>query len=214
MRIEVVCSSKDHPVIECLFDWADSRSVDHDIVIVNECDDLEGGHFLFLVSCTEVVSSEVRKMYEHALVVHASALPFGRGWSPHIWGIIEGKNEIPVTLIEAADEVDTGDIWGQEWITLEGHELYDEINAKVFEASLKLMDTAITGVDRIRPKPQANVAASYYRKRTPEDSKLDPHVTIARQFDLLRVADPDRFPCYFDFRGKRYTVILRKSKES
>ena len=42
------------------------------------------------------------------------------------------------------------------------------------------------------------------------DSRLDPSRSIAEQFDLLRVADPQRFPAFFDLRGHRYLVRLKK----
>ena len=44
-----------------------------------------------------------------------------------------------------------------------------------------------------------------------QDSRLDPHRPIADQFDLLRVADPDRFPAFFDLRGHRYLVRIEKA---
>jgi methionyl-tRNA formyltransferase len=53
---------------------------------------------------------------------------------------------------------------------------------------------------------------TYYRKRIPEDSRIDPCGSIAGQFDLLRVADPERYPAFFDFRGHRYEIRLIKSE--
>lgn len=145
------------------------------------------------------------------LVIHASAVPEGRGWSPHIWQILEGENTIPVTLLEAEDEVDSGLIWHQESIHLRGDELFDEINSKLFRVTFQLMDFAVERKATIQPRPQDDTHATYFRKRTAVDSELDPDKTIAEQFDLLRVADPDRYPCFFEYRGVRFTVILRKS---
>ena len=49
---------------------------------------------------------------------------------------------------------------------------------------------------------------TYMTKRIPADSQLDPCKSIAEQFDLLRVADSQRFPAFFDYRGKRYLVKI------
>jgi methionyl-tRNA formyltransferase len=46
--------------------------------------------------------------------------------------------------------------------------------------------------------------------RTPKDSCIDPHRTIAEQFDLIRVCDPIRFPAFFEYRGQKYALKLEK----
>lgn len=212
MKISIVCSSTEHPVHSYLKQWIDRWSLKHDVELVRKSKDLPGGDILFLISCTEIINSEIRAKYKHSLVVHASAVPDGRGWSPHIWQIVEGKNSIPVTLLEAEEEVDSGAIWNQLSVHLEGHELCDEINSKLFQVILQLMDSAVENVGTVRPRAQESRDPTYYRKRTPEDSRLDPNKTIAEQFDLLRVADPDRFPCFIEYRGKQYAVTLRKMK--
>ena len=43
-------------------------------------------------------------------MIHASDLPKGRGWSPHIWGLINEAQQITISLLEAVDKVDSGDI--------------------------------------------------------------------------------------------------------
>jgi methionyl-tRNA formyltransferase len=64
----------------------------------------------------------------------------------------------------------------------------------------------------VQPAPQdASVAPTYHPRRTPAMSELDPHKTIAEQFDLLRVADPDRYPAFFHFRGHRYVLKIEKA---
>ena len=71
---------------------------------------LVGGDILFLISCNEPISKDVRALFRATLVIHASDLPLGRGWSPHIWQVLEKKRFIKVTLLEAADLVDSGSI--------------------------------------------------------------------------------------------------------
>ena len=52
------------------------------------------------------------------MVLHVSDLPRGRGWSPYIWELINGATFIKVSLIEAKEEVDAGQIWLQEKISI------------------------------------------------------------------------------------------------
>jgi len=180
-------------------------------MLVQSASEASGGDLLFLVSCNEIVSKTVRDRYKHTLVLHAADLPKGRGWSPHIWQVIEGNDSIVISLLDAAEPVDSGDIWRKEKIQLEGHELYDEINELVFAAEVRLMDYAMTHFATIVPARQSG-NPTYYRARTPKDSEIDPRDTLAAQFNLLRVADPDRYPAFFMLHGMRYEISIRKAK--
>ena len=64
---------------------------------------------------------------------------------------------------------------------------------------------------RIAPRDQPiDVDPTYFRLRTPKDSRIDPNRTIAEQFNLIRVGDPIRFPTFFEYKGQRYILKLEK----
>jgi methionyl-tRNA formyltransferase len=212
VRISIVCSNRAYPIFPYLERWLEAQRARHDLSLVTEVSALNGGDLLFLISCSEIVPAVTRARFGHALVVHASALPRGRGWSPHIWQILEGAGTIPVSLLEAEDRVDSGAIWKQVDLQLDGTELYDEINAKLFDVELQLMSFAVENLGRVAPRDQSDAQPTYYRKRVPEDSRLDPYKSIAEQFNLLRVADPVRFPCFLEYKGGRYIVSLKKDE--
>jgi methionyl-tRNA formyltransferase len=106
--------------------------------------------------------------------------------------------------------VDAGPIWAQSSFTLRGDELLDEINEALFSVEFQLMNHAIDNFESIRPRPQSGDAGSYYRRRTAADSRVDPFKSLAEQFELLRVVDPDRYPAFFDYRGCRYKLVISK----
>src|SRR5690606_18402270 len=151
-----------------------------------------------------------RVRYRFCHVLHASALPAGRGWSPHLWQMIDGADGITLSLLEAEDEVDSGQIWSQCYIPVHKRALWDGINELHFQAEMELMRFAVERFGSITPVRQASEGASYYRRRYPSDSEIDPNKTIAEQFDLIRVCDPQRFPAYFYHRGQRYALKLEK----
>lgn len=210
MKISVVCSDIGHPVYPHLRSWCDARSATHSVELVTRIAALSGGDLLFLISCSEIVPAELRSRYQVALVIHASDLPAGRGWSPLVWQILEGRNEIAVSLLEAADPVDSGPIWQKRQLRFDGTELHEELNAALFAAELELMDYALENMGKVQPVPQDEAGASWYSRRHPEDSKLDPERSLAEQFDLLRVADPDRYPAYFEYRGASYDIVIKR----
>jgi methionyl-tRNA formyltransferase len=210
MKITLLCSDAGHPVFPKLSAWAALHSGKYEIEVVTSSKDLSGGDILFLISCHELIPPSVRGGYSKTLVIHAGDLPNGRGWSPHVWAVLEGQKHIVVTLLEAEDAVDTGAIWAKESFDLEGHELYDEINEKLFDAELKLMTFAVGAFSTIQPLPQPCNGATYYRRRKPEDSKIDIEKSIVEQLALLRVSDPGRYPAYFEKDGYIYEIVLRK----
>jgi methionyl-tRNA formyltransferase len=141
-------------------------------------------------------------------------LPDGRGWSPHVWQIINGANLITLTLLEAEDIVDTGDIWKKSVITISKDLLWHEINNIIFSNELLLMDFAINNFDTIIPLKQEPTSKRIkYLRRSPLDSQIDINKSISSQFDLIRVCEPDRYPAFFKIHGKKYKIILEKYKD-
>ncbi len=214
MKISIISSEPNHPIRPWLEEWMCAQSTCHDIELVEKVSQVSGGDILFLISCHEMVNAAVRGRYRATLIVHASDLPKGRGWSPHIWQILEGSNCVKVTLLEAEDELDTGAIWAQREISLLGTELFDEINDLLFSTEISLINDAVIGLGQIKPRKQDLVAPSYYRRRGPGDSRIDPNLPLSEQFDILRVADPQRFPAFFEWRGCRYEIQIKKMKDT
>jgi len=211
MNITVFCDSDTHPINPYLMQWVDKQSALHVVELVRKKSEAKGGDLLLLVSCSEILMRQDREAYARTLVVHASDLPLGRGWSPHIWQILEGQTEIVVSLLEAEDKVDSGDIWHQLPCHVPRHLLWDEINRRIFDIELKLMDFAVERFDTVVPRPQSReVSPTYYGKRTPDQSELDTRKSLEEQFDSIRVADPDRFPSFFEMHGHTYKIRVEK----
>lgn len=214
MKITLLCSDEQHPVNSHLVQWIQLNRDTHEIAFVRKKNELPGGDILFLISCSEIVRAVDRDMYRSCLVLHASNLPQGRGWSPHIWQIIAGEQEITLSLLEAEDKVDSGRIWSQTTFPIPKHALWNEINELLFDAEIELIDFAVQNFESVVPRPQKpEVEPTYYLRRTPEDSRIDPEASIARQFDQIRVCDPQRFPAFFELHGHRYKISLEKVSE-
>ncbi len=211
MNITLLCSDVAHPINAHIEKWMQRNNGPHQIALVRRKSELPGGDVLFLVSCTEIVQASDRQAYKACLVLHASDLPRGRGWSPHVWAIIDGAEQITLTLLEAEGRVDSGRIWKKITFHVPRHALWDEINEMLFNAEMELIDFAVAAFDRIKPLAQAaEIEPTYHRRRTPADSRIDPNLSIADQFNQIRVCDPRRFPAYFDLHGLRYKLIVEK----
>lgn len=213
MKITVLCTDKQHPVFSYLLRWQhDKIKQHHEVNLISDKSQITNGDILFLVSCAQLISPTERSKFKTSLVLHASDLPKGRGWSPHIWSLINGEKDITVCLLEADDPVDSGAIWLKQKIHIEEHMLLTEINDKLFKAELFLMSQAIKQFGQIKPIQQKGNDVSTWPKRTPENSRLYPDKTISEQFNTLRLADPERHPAFMDYLGNRYLIKIEKIK--
>jgi methionyl-tRNA formyltransferase len=181
----------------------------HDVRLIFIQEEIKVGDILVLLSCENVFRN--LSLNKHNLVIHESALPEGKGWSPLTWQVLKGENKVAVTLFEATERVDDGPIYGQIFIEMNGSELIDELREKQAIASMQLLLTFLKAYPAVMSIPQSG-ESSYYPRRRAEDSKLDEKKTIAEQFNLLRVCDNDRYPAFFEINGEKYILKIYKKK--
>jgi UDP-2,4-diacetamido-2,4,6-trideoxy-beta-L-altropyranose hydrolase len=183
----------------------------HEVAWTHTDADNPGGELCFYLGYGRIVTSAARARYRINLVVHASDLPRGRGWSPASWLILEGARKIPVTLLEAVDEVDAGPIYLQEWMELDGTELIDDWRTQLANKTIDLARTFLEGYPQILElfREQTGEPSTYLRRRS-EDSRLDPHKTISEQINLLRIVDNEVYPAFFEYENKKYVLKISK----
>lgn len=169
------------------------------------------GDICFYLGFDKIVPLAFREKFRFNLVVHESALPQGRGWSPLSWQILEGEDEVYITLLDAADEVDSGVIFLQDKMTFDGSELIEELRAIQARKTFKLCRDFLRRPEEISGntlKQQGDI--SYYPRRLPEDSNLDVNKSILDLFNHLRIADPVRYPSFFRLGNSKYKVTIQK----
>jgi methionyl-tRNA formyltransferase len=165
----------------------------------------------FLLSCTGIVSEDKLRLNKHNIVVHASDLPKGRGFSPLQWQILEGKKRIPLTLFEAVKELDAGPYYIKDFLMLDGSELYDELKKKLGDKVIRMCLAYISKYDSLIPVRQKG-RPTFYPRRTKKDDRLDIHKSIADQFNRLRIANNRIFPAYFIHKGQTYVINIYKER--
>jgi len=143
------------------------------------------------------------------LNVHDSLLPAYAGFSPLIWALINGEQEVGVTAHMMDEDLDAGDIVVQRAVPVGPedtatdlfHRTVDLIGPIVAEA----LDLIASG--RTDWTPQDRSKASFFHKRSIEDGDIDwtwPAQDIAR---LVR-AQSDPYPNAFThYKGRRVRVL-------
>lgn len=176
-----------------------------------EADQVRNFDVVFILGYTKILSDSFLKQNRLNLVVHESDLPAGKGFSPVQWQVLEGKNVIPICLIEAVSKVDSGDIIDRSNFELTGFELWDEIRQKQAEATLLLIKNFLLSFPSYKRMKQEG-QESFFVKRRDVDDKLNIDQTIREQFNHIRIADNDKYPLYFEIDGRKFYLKVYKDK--
>jgi len=187
----------------------------HTIKHVHDLYSIPEGNFVFYLGCGELVPSLILARNRHNLVLHESALPEGKGWSPLTWQILEGENEIPITLFEAEEIVDNGIIYLSGQMKFQGTELVDELRKVQAEISIQMCLQCVEEYPGIVDSGiNQSGESTYYPRRGTEDSRLDVDKSLREQFNMLRVVDNDRYPAFFEIAGERYFLKIEKAGQN
>lgn len=164
---------------------------------------------VFILGYTRILPISLNKNNKLTLIIHESNLPKGKGFSPIQWQILNGKNVITFSLIDLNKNIDSGDIYDQIKLKLNGQELFDEIRNKQAITTFKLITNFVDKYP-LNTKRKQKGRSTYYRKRTQKDGKLNINRTINNQFNLLRIGDNDKWPSYFIKNGIKYILKIYK----
>jgi methionyl-tRNA formyltransferase len=179
----------------------------HDVHLVSNKTEMNKGDFAFLLGCIQIIPKSFLGNHKYNIVAHESALPLGRGWSSLSWQVLEGKNIIPIVLFDAREELDSGPIYIQDIIKLNENELLDEIKRKQGLKTIELFCRFLENWPDLVPIEQTG-NPTFYPKRNIEDDKIDEHKTIAEIFNHLRIIDNEKYPAWFQYKGRKYKIKI------
>ncbi len=179
----------------------------HKVDYVFNKNEIKKGDICFILSCSRIIEQKYLDLNTNNIVVHASDLPEGKGFSPMQWQILEGKDEIIITLFEAVKEVDAGPYYLKKVLKFEGTELYNELRYKLGKIVVEMCLDFVNSYNKLMPIAQ-NGNETFYRKRTSKDDELDPHKSIAEQFNHFRIADNENYPLWFEYKGRKYVLKI------
>jgi methionyl-tRNA formyltransferase len=145
------------------------------------------------------------------LNIHDSLLPSYAGFSPIIWALINDEPRVGVTAHRMNGEHDAGDILMQRSVAVGPtdtatdlfHRTVDLISPLVRES----LDLIASGQDTGQWQPQDRSRASFFHKRSAEDSRIDWSWPADRLERLVR-AQSDPYPNAYTFhRGQRIRIV-------
>jgi len=143
------------------------------------------------------------------LNMHPSLLPRWRGAAPIQRAVLEGDATTGITIMLVDEGLDSGPILLQKEIQIHNNDTAGSLEGRLSELGAELMKNALEGLasGQITPQPQADVKASYAKKLSPAQGKVDWRLSAVKLERQVRAFDP--WPgSWFELKGTR--IGLRK----
>ena len=160
---------------------------------------------VFLPHWSYIIPASVYEAVE-CVVFHMTDLPFGRGGSPLQNLIARGIEETKISALKCVKELDAGPVYMKVPMRLDG--TAEEILSRSYE----LVEGMIVDLVKRNPSPRPQEGApTVFRRRTPEDGRLDDCGSLREVYDRIRMLDAEGYPRAFaDVGGFR--VEFQKAK--
>jgi len=148
------------------------------------------------------------------LNVHPSLLPKYRGPSPERFTLLNGDKKTGVTVILMDEKVDHGPILAQEEFIIPKDIKHEELHVKLGEIGGELLVKTIPQwlAGKITPKEQEHAEATFTRKITKEDGRID--WSKKPEYILRQIRAFYPWPGTYTFWQGKNIKILRGSKDT
>ncbi|MCD8286570.1 MAG: methionyl-tRNA formyltransferase [Clostridia bacterium] len=163
-----------------------------------------------MITCAygQILSKELLDLFPQGVWnLHASLLPKLRGASPIQSAILEGFEDTGVTVMKTEEGLDTGDILLVKRIRI-GNETCGELSQKLSILSAEAAIEALGYIDNgdTQLLLQNDLKATYCKKVSKEDARLDFHMTAVEIVRRIKAYSPD--PCaYCTLNGSNLNIL-------
>ena len=164
---------------------------------------------LFLISWRYMIPAAIlRRPRLGAYVLHDSLLPKYRGFAPTVWAMINGERETGVTLFEAVEALDAGDIIDQRAVAIAEDDAIAEVVENVTLRYLEMLDRNMPALlaGGAKLMPQDHSAATYTAKWTPADARIDWRKSARQIYNLIRATTRPYPGAFTTIDGRKLTI--------
>jgi len=161
---------------------------------------------LFNVFCNFRFTLSLDK-YE-VLNIHPAPLPRYRGRHPMHWALINGEKEFAISIHKMEKEIDTGEIYWQQFIKVKKgmsvKELRSALMLELENGFAGFLKKYIAG--KIKPVANSDKKATYVARRYPEDSRLNDWNNSARMIRTVMALRNETNPAFVKIKGKQRQI--------
>ncbi len=165
----------------------------------------------FVMGWQRLIPESVLEMFSIGVFgMHGSAddLPIGRGRSPMNWALLEGRAQFFTNLFRYDPGVDSGDILDTLGFSIQPADTAETMHYKNSLAMKTLVYRNLEALlaDRVVLREQRNAVATYYPKRSPEDSQIDFNRDLTHIEALIRAVAAPFNGAFTYVDGARLTI--------
>ncbi|RFU89893.1 MULTISPECIES: bifunctional UDP-4-amino-4-deoxy-L-arabinose formyltransferase/UDP-glucuronic acid oxidase ArnA [Citrobacter] len=143
-----------------------------------------------------------------AFNLHGSLLPKYRGRAPLNWVLVNGETETGVTLHRMVKRADAGEIVAQQRVAISPDDVALTLHHKLCQTARQMLEQTLPAIKTadFQQRHQQEADATYFGRRTPDDSLLDWNNPATQLHNQVRaVSDP--WPGAFSYAGtQKFTV--------
>lgn len=197
--------------------WALERGIDvltpatlADTQLVAELENSEWNVFV-VAAYAKLIPKNILAIQKHGcLNIHPSLLPKFRGPSPILSAILADERTTGVSIMQMSEKMDAGPVVAQARVEIakeewpgKGSMLEDLLATEGGNLLAEILPEWLAGT--ITPEPQDESKATYTRKFTDEDARLDLQENARKNFLKIRAFDKNP-RAYFLHNGKRIII--------
>jgi len=163
----------------------------------------------------KILPKEFLALFPRGVInVHHSLLPRWRGPAPIQASLLAGDKMTGVTLLATEEKVDSGDILARREVEISDSDNYIDLEKKLtlIGASLLLQTMPKYLSGEIRPEKQDDSKASYCRRISTEDAKIDWEKPAQVVHNQIRALNPN--PGTYTFWNNKRLLILSARLET
>ena len=148
--------------------------------------------YIFFPHWSWIIPEEIYENFK-CVIFHMTDLPFGRGGSPLQNLIVMGEKETKISALKATKELDAGDIYMKEPLSLDGkaQDIYERASKIIFE---KMIDTIINNTPSLSPQ-EGEIKT--FNRRAPKQSDISELDSVEKIYDYIRMLDAPSYPHAF-----------------
>jgi len=168
---------------------------------------------IVLISYGQIIPKEILSIPKYGIInLHASLLPKYRGAACLQGPILAGDRESGVTIIKIDGNIDTGSIIKQARLKMSQDETTASLHDKLAVLGASLLIPAIFDYinGKIKPAPQDNKSASYYKKLKKEDGQIYWGKSAQEIDRFVRAMYP--WPEAFTYLENKFLKIIKVGK--
>lgn len=163
---------------------------------------------IFFPHWSYIIPEKIFSQFE-CVIFHMTDLPYGRGGSPLQNLIVRGHKKTMISALRCVKELDAGPIYLKKPLSLHGNA------EEIYLRAAKTIESMIVEILNTNPLPKEQEGEVVeFKRRKPEDSKLNADLSLEQLFDYIRMLDADGYPPAFIKWGNYRIELSRASLKS